>query len=132
MYQIIEKNKVEINGKQLIFPFTINDSLEKKIPYILEFNNFIIVNFFPSGPEELSVAKKNMDLYYTNVWAFNQNGDLVWKIERLDWLPNKTGAYSAIYIKDGELLASNTLGTTVSVNPENGKVTRLPNQGRPW
>lgn len=132
MYKIKGKNIVQINEKEIILPLTIHRSLKTQMPYILELNNFIIVNFFPCGEEDGLKIKENREIYSRNVWALSQKGELVWKIESLDVIPGKTGSYSDISLKDGELLAGNTLGITVSVNLENGKVTIVPNQGRPW
>lgn len=131
MYKIIDKNIIVVDGKQIILPFTIHKTIKEKIPYVLEFNNLIIVNFTPSGEEERLKAINNLEIYYRNVCAFDQLGNLIWKIERLPWIGGDSNGYSGIFIENNTLMAYNMVGIDVVVDPANGRVKTV-GDGRPW
>lgn len=66
-----------------------------------------------------------------NVWAFDQNGQQLWKIEALPGVTSERGAYTDISIdENGNLLAYNSIGVFANVDLVTGKVYVAPQ--RPW
>jgi len=114
---------LEIGGKEIIFPCSIKTNADRNTPYIVEVNNLIIVNFYPWDSLERENANKlGVDLN-RNIWAFNQKGELVWKIHPAD---NPKGVvpetYDSVTLKNGKVVAGNQNERNYYVDTVNGNV----------
>ena len=133
MYTIYNNNTIEIGGKKIIFPSVINKNCDG-IPYIIEINDLIIVNFHPYGKAEWDHVDALGTDMNRNIWAFNQSGDLVWQVAPCS--PGVVGprAYDGVFFKDGRLLCGNSVTCRdYELNPVDGSVKRYPDHPvRPW
>lgn len=60
--------------------------------------------------------------YPQNVWAFDQDGELRWKIDAADPSSGKSEPYTSISTRDGRLWAYNWDGYTYEIDLETGAI----------
>lgn len=126
MHKLINSKTILIGEKEIVFPCSIScyrGKTEKENRYyILEVNNLIIVNFYPYTKEEdqeLISEDINME---RNIWAFDLNGNLVWKISEPTGKVYNQNPYTSVYLRDGKVLAGNWSGADYIVDITNGNV----------
>lgn len=62
--------------------------------------------------------------YARNVWAFDTDGNRLWKIEKAEEVRDEPPPYTGVSVEDGELRAFTWAGTDYVVDLESGALER--------
>jgi hypothetical protein len=112
-----------------VFPCSIAGSDYTKFS-IVEMAGLTIVNVYPQT--EAEIGKLTHAELETNIWAFDSEGNLVWKVSPPTLRPYACNPYTSVAVRDGKVVAYNQCGYTFEINVSDGSVTLPPNPGRPW
>lgn len=132
-FKMLSNSEILIADKVITFPCSIQSTQtkgEERKYFIVEFSNLIIVNFYPFTKEEDDKLNKECIDMERNIWAFNQDGVIVWKIQAAPRI-GSNNTYTGLGIEDGKLKAYNWNGCYYFINPQDGSVT-IEKGGRPW
>jgi hypothetical protein len=129
MYRILSNSSIELGGKTIVFPCSISGFVHNQ-PRIAEMAGLTIVNFYPNYEAEVGKVT-DMELE-TNIWAFDSEGNLVWKVSPPTVRPYACNPYTSVFEKDGKVYGGNWCGYDFEINLSDGSVTLPPNPGRPW
>lgn len=107
---------LSINNKVTILP--------KQVIGAVYMNDILLIIVVP--PNEASG-----DVLESNIFAFNKNGDQVWKIQETKQVGSLEEPFGDISLRDdGNVIAGTIRGYEYIVNIEDGSIT--PTGGRPW
>lgn len=134
MFKLISDNTIEISGNRINLPASImrfnSINPEECRPYIVEFDHLVMMVLMPKTDEEKNNVTNGILDLDRNIWAFNQEGELVWKIHAAPKI-GSNNVYTGIGVEDGILKAYNWNGCYYFINPQDGSVT-MEKGGRPW
>ena len=129
MFKIISNDSIEIAGKRIVFPCSIS-GYHRNNPNIVEKDGLIIVNFYPyTESEDRSLGSVDME---RNIWAFDPQGNIVWKVSPPTIKTDSSNPYTSVFEKDGRIFAGNWCGYDFEINTVDGAVALPKNPGRPW
>ena len=129
MFKLIRSSEIEICGKSIKFPCSIMRDPDGK-PFIVTIDGLTLVNFYPKTQSE-SKALGGLDME-TNIWAFDSQGNLVWKVSPPTIRPYSQNPYTSVFEKDGKVFGGNWCGYDFEINVADGTVLPPKNPGRPW
>lgn len=96
----------------------------------ISFEGLEIVRLYPSDEMLMEYPRIKLN---RNVEAYSPSGELVWIIEECSvGGTDEDKPYMNIFIKNGQLIASNWIGLDFVVNLENGKIRPEKIGVRPW
>ncbi len=99
-------------------------------PFIIQKDDLIIVNFYPKTSQE-SKGLKSVDME-RNIWAYDLQGNLIWKVSPPTIRPYKSNPYTSVFEKNGKVYGGNWCGYDFEINLKDGSVTPPDKPGRPW
>jgi hypothetical protein len=141
MFNIKNRDTLEINGHELCFPTPISRAYAvsnlpeernnpKDNPYhVFEIQGIVVVCIYPETDldvEKLKLYKISHPEYSSNrnVWAFDANGNKIWEIEaiREATILGQSAPYTALEIRNGKIYAFNWVGYDCEIDPLTGKI----------
>ena len=129
MVTIQEKDTININGKTIKLPCSIS-GYHRNNPSLIETKTLVIVNFYPYMESEV-LSFGNVDRE-RNIWAYDLQGNLIWKVSPPTIRPYKSNPYTSVFEKNGKVYGGNWCGYDFEINLKDGSVTPPDKPGRPW
>ena len=100
------------------------------VKQIVEVGDLRIVRKYPPDSELSNFPQNKLN---RNIEAYDQDDNLVWVIDEApDGGDNLDKAYMKIWLEDGKLIAGNWIGIDYLVNLDNGAVSPIKANKRPW
>jgi hypothetical protein len=129
MAKIVSSSEIEIAGKLIKFPCSIMRDPDGN-PFIVEINGRTLVVFYPRTQNEAkSLADVDME---RNIWAFDEAGELIWKVAAPTLRPNDSNPYTSVFLRSGKVFGGNMSGYDFEIDIADGTVNLPKNPGRPW